>query len=217
MGPCRHHESFATHWAISFIPLFGPPILVGNFHIACITATTAQWKRMKCEPFHFNSFLCPEAPTSSFIPKLRSDLHVDADGHDSIGYKEYIGDTPLYTCIMLVCQQLVGFPLYLLFNISGQPRYPKWTSHINRMPVTLIYLVFCHSPRNTASSVIFSQWHRNSVMFSNAGILFMAGTVMCLKETCGAAALWKYYGIPWMAVTHWVSALFINGLQCRFL
>lgn len=43
-----------------------------------------------------------------------------------INYSEYFEDTPLYTLVMLIRQQLLAFPAYLLWNVSGQKQYARW-------------------------------------------------------------------------------------------
>ncbi|KAJ7478542.1 hypothetical protein FB451DRAFT_1453193 [Mycena latifolia] len=66
-----------------------------------------------------------------YVPKTRSDLVIPPPGV-RIDYGEIFGDTPLFTLFMLVRQQLLAFPAYLLFNSSGQKNYPKWTNHFSR-------------------------------------------------------------------------------------
>ncbi len=89
-----------------------------------------------------------------YVPKTRSDLGVPEEhdhDHGKFDYDEYFGDTPIYTLYMLLRQQLFAFPAYLrksieiifrsrpteliavtVVNVSGQKRYPKWTSHFDR-------------------------------------------------------------------------------------
>jgi len=68
-----------------------------------------------------------------YVPKTRTDLGLPQEKEGvTIDYDELLGDTPIYTLYMLVRQQLVAFPAYLLFNVSGQKSYPKWTNHFDR-------------------------------------------------------------------------------------
>lgn len=63
----------------------------------------------------------------SYVPPTRSDLGIPKEeGGKHIDYTEYFEDTPIYTLLMLIRQQLLAFPAYLFFNISGQKTYPKW-------------------------------------------------------------------------------------------
>ncbi|KAH0588282.1 hypothetical protein H2248_006988 [Termitomyces sp. 'cryptogamus'] len=121
-----------------------------------------------------------------YVPKTREDLNIrdESDGH-KIDYDEYFGDTPIYTLYMLVRQQLLAFPAYLLFNVSGQKNYPKWTNHFD------------------PNSILFTKAQRNAVILSNIGIAFMVWAVSYSCSTFGMSTVVKYYGIPWLEVTHW--------------
>ncbi|QRV89512.1 Fatty acid desaturase [Ceratobasidium sp. AG-Ba] len=102
-----------------------------------------------------------------------------------IDWDEIFGDTPIYTLFILIRQQLLAFPAYLLVNVSGQKRYPRFTNHFN------------------PNSIIFNKSHRRAVMLSNAGILVMILAVFWSCQQYGAVSVLKRYGIPWLAVSHW--------------
>ncbi|KAI0828162.1 linoleoyl phosphatidylcholine delta-12 acetylenase [Trametes gibbosa] len=121
-----------------------------------------------------------------YVPKTRSELGIpEDDGLTKIDYEEYFGDTPIYTLFMLVRQQLLAFPAYLLFNVSGQKTYPRWTNHFD------------------PNSVLFTKEQRNAVLLSNFGIIAVAALVRQACKTWGVGTVIKYYGVPWLCVTHW--------------
>ena len=63
----------------------------------------------------------------SYVPKTRSDLGIPKESETTkVDYAEYFEDTPIYTLFTLVRQQLLAFPAYMLYNVSGQKHYPKW-------------------------------------------------------------------------------------------
>ena len=72
----------------------------------------------------------------SYIPKIKD---ADQTSQDS-GFWDAIEDTPIFQVIKLAFQQIFGFQSYLLLNVSGQARYPGWTSHFNRTSTPLICL-----------------------------------------------------------------------------
>ncbi|KAK2467517.1 hypothetical protein APHAL10511_000372 [Amanita phalloides] len=121
-----------------------------------------------------------------YVPKTRADLGIaDKEVYDGFDYDEMFGDTPLYTLYMLVRQQLLAFPAYLLYNVSGQKGYPKGTNHFN------------------PNSSLFTKEQRGGVILSNVAIAIM---LCILSDACsafGATQVIKYYGIPWLMVTHW--------------
>ena len=62
-------------------------------------------------------------------------------------------------------------------------------------------------PREIANSVLFTKHQRNAVLMSNAGILAM---IVLTRQAClrwGAMTVIKFYGIPWLCVTHWYAVL----------
>ncbi|TFY51855.1 hypothetical protein EVG20_g10808, partial [Dentipellis fragilis] len=119
-----------------------------------------------------------------YVPKTRSDLGIPPLQDGSIDWEDYFGDTPLWTLLMLVRQQLFAFPAYLFFNVSGQKSYPPWTNHFN------------------SRSVLFTRQQRNAVLLSNMGILAAAVLTWKAMKTFGAAVVLQYYGVPWLLVTH---------------
>ncbi|KAI0080453.1 hypothetical protein K474DRAFT_1682623 [Panus rudis PR-1116 ss-1] len=120
-----------------------------------------------------------------YVPKTRQDLGIPEDDSEPFDYEEFFGDTPIYTMYMLVRQQLFAFPAYLLWNVSGQKNYPKWTNHFN------------------PNSVLFNKTQRNAVLLSNLGILGMLWAVRYACFRWGTSEVIKYYGVPWLCVTHW--------------
>jgi omega-6 fatty acid desaturase (delta-12 desaturase) len=48
-----------------------------------------------------------------YVPKTRSDLGLPKEGDPELDYDEIFGDTPIYTMLMLIRQQLLAFPAYL--------------------------------------------------------------------------------------------------------
>jgi hypothetical protein len=49
-----------------------------------------------------------------YVPKTRIDLNIpEEESGKTIKYSDFFDDTPLYTLIMLVGQQLLAFPAYL--------------------------------------------------------------------------------------------------------
>jgi omega-6 fatty acid desaturase (delta-12 desaturase) len=58
-------------------------------------------------------------------------------------------------------------------------------------------------PSLVASSVLFTKGQRRAVIISNLGLFVMVCAVREAVVMYGAKSVIKYYGIPWLAVTHW--------------
>ncbi|KAH8108807.1 fatty acid desaturase-domain-containing protein [Phellopilus nigrolimitatus] len=121
-----------------------------------------------------------------YIPKTRSDLGIPTvDDKGAIDYDDYFGDTPIWTLLMLLRQQFLAFPAYLFLNVSGQKHYPKWTNHFN------------------PNAILFNASQRNAVIASDIGMLAMVALTAKASNVFGFWSVAKYYGIPWLCVTHW--------------
>jgi hypothetical protein len=75
----------------------------------------------------------------------------------------------------------------LVFNVSGQKTYPKWTNHFD------------------PNSILFTKAQRNAVIMSNIGIALMVWGVTYACTVYGVADVIKYYAFPWLEVSHWCT------------
>ncbi|KJA16239.1 hypothetical protein HYPSUDRAFT_47552 [Hypholoma sublateritium FD-334 SS-4] len=120
-----------------------------------------------------------------YVPKTREDLNIPEIPNEDIDWDEIFGDTPIYTLYTLIRQQILAFPAYLLFNVSGQKTYPKWTNHFD------------------PNSILFTKAQRNAVIISNFGMAAMVWAVSYACSVYSVAEVFKYYFIPWLEVSHW--------------
>ncbi|KAF5335825.1 hypothetical protein D9611_009654 [Ephemerocybe angulata] len=124
-----------------------------------------------------------------YVPKTREDLGIPDLPSHKIDWSELFGDTPIYTLLMLIRQQLLAFPAYLLYNVSGQKNYPKFTNHFN------------------PNCVLFTRQQRNVVIVSNIGIAAMIYAISRASVAFGFGAVLKFYGVPWLALNHWFTMI----------
>jgi omega-6 fatty acid desaturase / acyl-lipid omega-6 desaturase (Delta-12 desaturase) len=79
----------------------------------------------------------------------------------------------------------IGWPLYLLFNVSGR-KYERWANHFDPF------------------SPIFSKRERIEVLVSDAGLLAMCAALYATSAYMGWAWLLRMYGIPYLIVNFWL-------------
>ncbi|CAL1704014.1 unnamed protein product [Somion occarium] len=123
-----------------------------------------------------------------WVPKTRSELGIPNKPRHEIDWDDYFGDTPIYSLLLIIRHQLFAFPAYIMFNMSGQKRYPKWSNHLN--PNSIFFM---------------TKEQRHLVMVSNLGLLLMGQIIRLAIKQWGWISVLKYYGIPWLAVTHWIT------------
>lgn len=97
-----------------------------------------------------------------------------------------------------------------MFNVSGQKTYPKWTNHFDRESLStflskcmMVLIIF----RYIANSILFTKAQRGAVIMSNIGIAAMVWGVCHSSAIWGAGEVIKYYGLPWLCVSHWCTSL----------
>ncbi|KAF9043624.1 hypothetical protein BDZ89DRAFT_1156008 [Hymenopellis radicata] len=111
-----------------------------------------------------------------WIPKTRAQIG------------ETLQDTPIVNLARLVVQQVIGFPLYLLFHATGPRHYPWWTNHFN--PFSFFY-----------------HGHRISIVVSDISLVLVA---YLTRRASGIFGVWNIvflYAIPCLIVSHWVTMI----------
>ncbi|KNC96242.1 uncharacterized protein SPPG_08396 [Spizellomyces punctatus DAOM BR117] len=94
-------------------------------------------------------------------------------------------DAPVSDLLDIAKMLLLGWPAYLINNASGQ-KFDVWTSHFR--PDAPIF-----EPK---------QWF--AVVLSDVGMFIMLGLLVIAGQLWGAAAVFKYYVIPYLNVNAWL-------------
>ncbi|PWN23309.1 hypothetical protein BCV69DRAFT_292557 [Microstroma glucosiphilum] len=99
---------------------------------------------------------------------------------------ELLEDAPAYNFIFLVVQQLLGWPMYLIKNSSGQLHFPKGTNHFN------------------PDSIIFDKRHRSQIIMSDVGIALTISALAYAVSQTSFGTVMRYYGYSYLCVNHWL-------------
>lgn len=128
-----------------------------------------------------------------FVPKTKEQF-MGARGIQDLD--DLVGDSPIYTLLQLIFQQLLGWISYLLTNVSGQKFSGKSSWSINHF---------------NPSSLIFEKKDYWYIILSDIGIL----TQFCVLYTCyqlfGGFNVLVNWFLPYLLVNHWL--VFITYLQ----
>jgi omega-6 fatty acid desaturase (delta-12 desaturase) len=128
-----------------------------------------------------------------FVPKTRSQLGLPAfnpAGEELSGsqvkqevareLQEALQDSPIYAAVHSMGYLLLGWPLYITKNASGQVRYPKGTNHF----------------RTDAPMFAPHQWA--DIIWSDIGIAIWIGAIWYASQTFGFLTVFKTYLVPYV-------------------
>jgi len=103
--------------------------------------------------------------------------------------REAIGDAPLYILLNLIAQELLGWPMYLIRNASGQKHYPRWTNHYQ--PI----------------SIIFKPEQATQIIWSDFGLVIALSVLGFWTYMRGFQEVAVMYLIPYLWVNHWLVSI----------
>lgn len=133
-----------------------------------------------------------------FVPRTRSELGLPAfneKGENKHGSSvseevkkellEALGDSPIANTIGFASYLLVGWPMYMIRNASGQ-RYKGWANHFN------------------PNAAMFAPHQYRQILVSDLGIIIWAALLYAAVQHWGAFTVFITYGIPYLWVNHWL-------------
>jgi len=135
-----------------------------------------------------------------FNPKTRQQ-YATKYGHLAHELHELTEDTPIATMLDTLLQQLFGWPLYLVTNVTGHnfhERQPEgrgkgkgngWFGGVNHF-----------SP----ASPLYEAKDAKLILLSDLGIALVGLALYALTQRFGAANMAVWYGVPYLWVNHWL-------------
>ncbi|CAL5870683.1 uncharacterized protein PFLUO_LOCUS4923 [Penicillium psychrofluorescens] len=138
-----------------------------------------------------------------FVPRTRSE-YASRVGRTLHEVGELMEDTPILTATNLLLQQLFGWPLYLITNVTGHNNHERqlegrgkgktngWGHGVNHF-----------SP----SSPLYEAKDAKLIALSDLGLLITGSALYYIGSTYGWLNLAVWYGIPYLWVNHWLVAI----------
>lgn len=115
---------------------------------------------------------------------------------------ELTEETPVRTLFMLVMQQLVGWPNYLLTNVTGHNFHERQREGRGKNKANGFGGGVNHfDPR----SPLYDNKHAFSIILSDVGIALSALTQFYLGSTFGWSNTLVWFWVPWLWVNHWLG------------
>lgn len=140
---------------------------------------------------------------TSFMPKTREEFAAH-EGTSIAQLAEFTEEAPFRTTLELILMQLVGLPIYFLWNEAGRREHervvgPRGKGRHNGPGGGVNH----YSP----SSPLYSAKDGRLILLSDLGIL-LAGIALCwVGTTYGWANLFVWYGAPYLWVNNWIVAI----------
>lgn len=136
------------------------------------------------------------AKDHNFVPPQREE-YANSLLFDVNRLDELTEDSPLVTFLRIILQQVIGFPWYLLTNITSS-QGSLHNSHSKK---------FLSNSHFLPSSTIFRPEEAHLIILSDVGLGLVAGGLCYLSSQIGFELVALLYLQPYMWVNHWVVAV----------
>lgn len=115
---------------------------------------------------------------------------------------ELTEETPIYTLTMLIAQQLVGWPNYLLTNVTGHNYHERQREGRGKGKHNGYGGGVNHFDPRTP---LYENKDAKLVVLSDLGIILTASALYYLGNNFGWTNMLVWYGIPYLWVNHWLG------------
>jgi len=136
-----------------------------------------------------------------FVPRTR-EQHASRLGRLAHELSELSEETPIYTLLMLVLQQLVGWPNYLLTNITGHDFHERQREGRGKGKKNGLGGGVNHFH---PGSPLYEAADAKLILLSDVGLALAASALTYLGRTYGWANLAVWYFVPYLWVNHWLG------------
>ncbi|KAF6524830.1 hypothetical protein HZS61_010625 [Fusarium oxysporum f. sp. conglutinans] len=138
-----------------------------------------------------------------FVPRTR-EQHATRIGRIAYELSELTEETPAYTLLRLVMKQLVGWPSYILTNVTGHNYHEFQGEGRGKGKKNGLGGGVNHfDPR----SPIYEAKQAKLIILSDIGIGIAIAALVYFGHTFGWTNMLVWYGIPYLWVNHWLVAI----------
>ncbi|GAB7365437.1 hypothetical protein MBLNU230_g6512t1 [Neophaeotheca triangularis] len=137
-----------------------------------------------------------------FVPRTREE-HASMLGRAMHELHELAEETPIATALNLFGQQLAGWPLYLLKNVTGHNNHEKQTEGKGVGRKNGDGSVNHFNPK----SPLYEKKDEHLILLSDLGIFITASVLFLVGRNYGFQNLLVWYILPYLWVNHWLVAI----------
>ena len=138
-----------------------------------------------------------------FVPKTR-EVYASRVGKLVHQLDELTEETPIATLIHSIGQQLAGWPLYLVSNVTGHNFHERQPEGKGKGKQNGFFNGVNHF---NPSSPLYEKKDEHLILASDAGLAVVAATLWYIGSTYGFSNLLVWYFIPYLWVNHWLGTL----------
>ncbi|KAL0938308.1 fatty acid desaturase [Colletotrichum truncatum] len=138
-----------------------------------------------------------------FVPRTR-EQHATRAGRLVHELAELTEETPAFTFLMLVLQQLVGWPNYLMTNVTGHNYHERQREGRGKGKKNGFGGGVNHF---NPASPIFEAKDAKLIIMSDIGLAITISALVYLGNRFGWSNLLVWYFIPYLWVNHWLVAI----------
>jgi omega-6 fatty acid desaturase (delta-12 desaturase) len=143
-----------------------------------------------------------------FLPRTREE-HATRTGYLLHEMHELMEETPIYTAAHMIVQQLGGWPMYLIQNVTGHNNHEKQPEGKGIGKKNGDGSVNHFFP----SSPLYEKKDEHLILLSDLGLAITASVLAYVGKTYGFSNLLVWYILPYLWVNHWLGKLVIADLQ----
>lgn len=140
-----------------------------------------------------------------FVPKTR-DEYASRVGKALHELNELMEETPLATASTLLLQQLFGWPMYLLTNVTGHNNHERQPEGRGKGKQNGYFGGVNHF---NPSSPLYEAKDAKLIALSDLGLAIVGSVLYYIGSTHGWLNLLVWYGIPYLWVNHWLGKFYL--------
>ncbi|OAL55581.1 hypothetical protein IQ07DRAFT_172055 [Pyrenochaeta sp. DS3sAY3a] len=138
-----------------------------------------------------------------FVPKTR-EIYATRVGKLAHQLHELTEETPIATLIHMVTQQLGGWPMYLISNVTGHNFHERQAEGKGKGKKNGMLGGVNHF---NPSSPLYERKDENLIILSDIGIAITLGALTWVGKNYGFTNLLVWYILPYLWVNHWLVAI----------
>ena len=136
-----------------------------------------------------------------FVPKSR-EQYSRSYGRKASELVELAEETPIVTTGLLLAQQLFGWPMYLLTNVTGHNCHERQPEGRGRGKKNGFWKGVNHF---NSESPLYEAKDAKYILLSDLGLAIMGTTLYFLVQKFGFTNMLVWYFIPYLWVNHWLG------------